>query len=268
MEQQNAAITAGTVTGQKINLVALGVNNGWFDPTFAYKAYVDYAYKNTYNQLIGASDYASYMSDYNTQCVPALNACKKSGSNSDCSNAQSVCYEYIEGPLSQVKDFDVYDVREPSNDPYPPATYQSYLTQPSVIKAIGAKSTYQECSNSAGTGFQNTGDNSRSFLPQLSSVVNSGVQTLIWAGDADFICNWYGNQASAEALTFSGQAAFKNKTMTPYTVNGKQGGIFKTQGNLSFIKVFGAGHEVPYYTPALALQAFTQTMQKKAVFST
>jgi len=28
------------------------------------------------------------------------------------------------------------------------------------------------------------------------------------------------------------------------------------------------GHEVPYYQPALALQAFQQTMQKKAISST
>ncbi|KAK8140802.1 hypothetical protein G3M48_001833, partial [Beauveria asiatica] len=31
-EQQNAAIDAGTLTGDKINLVALGINNGWLDP--------------------------------------------------------------------------------------------------------------------------------------------------------------------------------------------------------------------------------------------
>lgn len=31
-EQQNAAIDAGTIKGEKINLVALGINNGWIDP--------------------------------------------------------------------------------------------------------------------------------------------------------------------------------------------------------------------------------------------
>ena len=31
-EEQNAAIVGGSVKGEKINLVALGINNGWFDP--------------------------------------------------------------------------------------------------------------------------------------------------------------------------------------------------------------------------------------------
>jgi carboxypeptidase D len=42
----------------------------------------------------------------------------------------------------QISDFDVYDIREPSDDPHPPATYSTYLTTSSVVKAIGAQSTY------------------------------------------------------------------------------------------------------------------------------
>ena len=116
--------------------------------------------------------------------------------------------------------------------------------------------------------FSSTGDNSRSFLPQLSSVVASGVQTVVWAGDADFICNWFGSQAIANAVTFSGAEAFQAQSLAPYNVNGKQGGTFKAQGSFSFLRVFGAGHEVPYYAPQVALQVFEQTMQGKPLSST
>jgi hypothetical protein len=34
---------------------------------------------------------------------------------------------------------------------------------------------------------------------------------------------------------------------TSYVVNGTAGGLFKTLDNLSWIQVYGAGHEVPYY---------------------
>lgn len=88
---------------------------------------------------------------------------------------------------------------------------------------------------------------SRSFLSQLSTVVSSGVTTLIWSGDADWICNWFGDQAAAEAVSYPGQSQFQSLPLEPYTVNGNQSGTFKNVGGLSFLRVFGAGHEVPYY---------------------
>ena len=130
---------------------------------------------------------------------------------------------------------------------------------------------------------------SRNFIPALSDVVNAGVRTVVvsiipfvllhsnseanandeqWAGDADWICNWVGNQVAAESVSFPGQGAFKAKELASYTVNGVAGGTFKTQDNLSFLKVFGAGHEVPFYTPALALQVFEQTMKGQPLSST
>lgn len=36
-ESQNAAIKAGTATGENINLVAVGINNGWIDPLLQYQ---------------------------------------------------------------------------------------------------------------------------------------------------------------------------------------------------------------------------------------
>ena len=90
----------------------------------------------------------------------------------------------------------------------------------------------------------------------------------MWAGDADWICNWFGNLAAANAVSYSGASAFASKALAPYTVQGTQGGTFKTVDNLSFLRVFGAGHEVPYYQPALALQVFNQTMMNGALAST
>lgn len=59
--EQNAAIDAGTVTGEKINLIALGINNGWIDPLLQYQAYPIFAYNNTYNQLVTERQYENYM---------------------------------------------------------------------------------------------------------------------------------------------------------------------------------------------------------------
>lgn len=268
-ETQNAAIAKGTVTGENIDLIALGINNGWYDPTLQYKAYIDYAYNNTYDQLITTAQYNSYLNTYTKKCEPALEECPATtGTDSECKSADTLCYDDIEGPLSEIGNFDVYDIREPSNDPYPPETYVTYLQTASVVKAIGAQSTYAECPTAPYLKFSKSGDDSRSFLDTLSTVVQSGIRVLIWAGDADFICNWMGGHAVANAISYNGSTAFNAATEVPYTVDGVSGGTFKTVDNLSWLKVFEAGHEVPYYQPEVALQVFKQTMSKEAISST
>lgn len=88
---------------------------------------------------------------------------------------------------------------------------------------------------------------SRSFLDTLSTVVQSGIQVLIWAGDADWICNWFGGLNVADSIQYSGSSTFASTAVQSYTVSGKAGGEFKNVDNLSWLRVFGAGHEVPYY---------------------
>ena len=156
---QNKGISNGSVQGENINIVALGINNGWFDPIIQYKAYIDFSANNTYKQLISASQASSYESTYENECLPALQQCSSlTSSNDACTNAQSVCAQDIQSPLSEAGDFDVYDVRAPSNDPNPPETYATYLADKTVMNAIGAQSTYQECPDAPYNKFSSTGD--------------------------------------------------------------------------------------------------------------
>ncbi|KAF2272698.1 putative carboxypeptidase S1 [Westerdykella ornata] len=255
--------------GQHINIVALGINNGWFDSEIQEAAYALFSLNNTYRPLISKTQYDLYTGRYADYCLPEIQRCAKSGDNMDCSNAQRTCYYTIEGPLySAGPDHDVYDVRAPSNNTEPPPNYIKYLQSSAVMKAIGAKSTYQECPDAPYNKFQTTGDEARSFLAQLGEVVSSGVATLIWAGDADWMCNWFGVLDVANSIPHPGQQEFAAKPLTPYTVNGKVKGSFKAQQNLSFLRVFDAGHLVMYYQPELALQAFIQTMRRDAIEST
>jgi hypothetical protein len=75
-------------------------------------------------------------------------------------------------------------------------------------------------------------------------------------------------QAVLAQLQFAQSAEFNSKFLTPYTVDGVQYGVFKTAGSLSFLNVFDAGHEVPAYQPAPALQAFIQTLSRQPLSST
>ena len=92
-------------------------------------------------------------------------------------------------------------------------------------------------------------EDARSSLPTLSSLLqaNHTLPIILWAGDADWICNWVGNEAVAHAVDFDGQQAFRKKPLQSYTVNGTQRGLVKSVDRFVFMRVFEAGHEVPYY---------------------
>ncbi|PNP78538.1 hypothetical protein FNYG_08168 [Fusarium nygamai] len=265
-EQQNVAIEAGKIKGEKINLVALGINNGWIDPGAQYRDYIEYAANNTYRKLITPTQYSKYLNTYNQKCVPAFAKCPGlTGNDAACGKADDICRKAIESPLEKLADFDAYDIRAPSNDSFPPKTYYTYLSSPSVKKAIGARADYQECGNESFNKFMASGDRARSFLPTLSQVIDSKIQVLIWAGDADWICNWMGNY---RALNSIAPKSFVSAPLKLFTVGGKEYGEFKTCGNLSWLRVYGAGHEVPAYQPEAALAAFIATMSKKPISST
>lgn len=257
----------------------MGINNGWFDAKMQYRAYIDYSANNSYNQILSPSQYSEYMNTFDSDCAPAVEDCYSANSDDACSKAQDMCTDDIENAIISEADFDPYDVRQPENDPFPPGQYTSYLANQTVQDAIGAQSKFQECPSEPFQKFSSTGDSkyiptqpylldkdpgsisvltfrsffsplcpdTRSFLATLSDVVQSGVQVLLWAGDADWICNHMGVAAVADSVDFDGHDDFQGKELQPYTVNGKETGRYKTVGNFTYLQVYAAGHEVPYY---------------------
>ncbi|KAH9215580.1 Alpha/Beta hydrolase protein [Leptodontidium sp. 2 PMI_412] len=232
---QNVAIAVGSLIGQKISLVTLGINNGWFDPIIQEKASIHYSFNNSYKAIISASQHTMYLDSYETYCLPLLKKCGEvTGTDEACEMAHHI----------YVVDMNVYDMRKGFNNPLPPKTYVAYLRRPEVAKAIGAsgKFPFTECSDKLFSKFTKTGDN--------------------------WICNWYGGLESAHAIVYDGAEELKKKRVSTYFVDGVPNGTFKGVENLSWMRVFEAGHHAPYYQLKLALQAFKLTMQRKAVFST
>ncbi|KAH7084019.1 putative carboxypeptidase S1 [Paraphoma chrysanthemicola] len=281
IQEQNRA-----KAGEHINIVALGINNGWHDSIIQTPAYVDFAYNNTYRPFITPAQHTKYKQWYEDYCLPDLLLCNTTGSNFDCATADRACTAVVESPLYNLIDFDLYDIRKPSNNNEPPNNFLAYLKNKDVLRAIGAKRVFEECSAEVSRRFVETGDSecldgcdlvmmlilldSRSYLDELSEVVRSGITTLIWAGDADYICNWYGVFDVANQIEYPGRSAFSTKPLEPYTVGGVARGSFKTQDNLSFLRVYEAGHMVMYYrqlvsVPELSLQVFEQTMRKRVI---
>ncbi|KAI0271165.1 serine carboxypeptidase [Russula aff. rugulosa BPL654] len=271
--QQNDAIWKGTVKGEIINLKVLGIGDGLTDPLSQYPGYIQYAQSNSYHPLVNSSVISAASTAWSQAggCRDQIIACNSGGTDAVCSAAQSFCNEEILGPLSG--NWDVYYVPTANPDPYPPSL-DSYLQSSAVTSKIGSQSTWGETNDNVYAQFAATGDWMRSSLSDLEVVIDSGVRTVIYDGDADFILNYVGVEAMVSSLNTRFSAEFASQSFTTYTVNGKPAGLYKNAGTFSYLRVFGAGHEVPAYMwrdvprGAAALQMFTQIMSDCSLSST
>jgi hypothetical protein len=109
-----------------------------------------------------------------------------------CSTAENWCNLQILEPLSG--NWDVYYVPTANPDPYPPPL-EPYLQSSAVTSKIGSQSTWAQTNYEVYFQFTASGDWMRSSLPNLETVINSGVRTVVYDGDADYICNYMGVEA-------------------------------------------------------------------------
>ena len=83
---------------------------------------------------------------------------------------------------------------EEDPDPYPPPL-DSYLNSSAVTSKIGSHVEWEGVNLGVYFNFAATGDWMRTSLPDLEKVINAGVRTVTYTGDADFIVNFKGVEA-------------------------------------------------------------------------
>ncbi len=94
------------------------------------------------------------------------------------------------------------------------------------------------------------------YVKYVGQILESGVKVLIYAGDADFICNYMGNKAWTLELDWIGKDQFnlaKDKEWTS-KFTGKKAGKYRMAKNFAFLQVYEAGHMVPYDQPEHSLE--------------
>jgi hypothetical protein len=108
-------------------------------------------------------------------------ACNQNLDDSICRKAQATCNVQVLFPLGG--NYDVYYV--PVEDPgsYPP-DFTNYINSDAVRSAIGAETTWSEENSQIYRNFVFTGDFMKSSAPHLEKVINAGIRTSIFAGDA------------------------------------------------------------------------------------
>ncbi|ORX63097.1 alpha/beta-hydrolase, partial [Hesseltinella vesiculosa] len=235
-----------------INLVRVGLGNSLVDPMIQYQYYEPMACRSTYGSVLSKKDCESMQEDLPT-CLALIKKCYMVGSEDDCVTASAFCIKYVQ-TVYKNSNRSLSDIRTSEEIP---ATYTRFLNATSTRKAIGVKLAFQPCSYDVGMGFISSGDAMRNFAPHVASLLNHGVQVLLYAGDADYLCNWMGNYAWSNQLRFQGADDYRLQELQGWRMDGKEVGQAKHGGNLTFVRVYQAGHRVPYYQPEVALQMFT-----------
>ena len=82
----------------------------------------------------------------------------------------------------------------------------------------------------------------RSFLKDIPKLLSSNVSVVMYNGDQDLICNFYGTGAYLNQMTWPGQQGFVKASNHSYVVGGQSAGSIRTYGGLTFVVVYQAGH--------------------------
>ncbi|KAG0646697.1 Serine carboxypeptidase B [Hyphodiscus hymeniophilus] len=253
IETQNKKNISGA---HKISLETVMYRNGWYDPLIQYQAYYNFTVSpgNTY-------DYSPFNASVQSQfynnlygagnCVDQIKDCAARGID------ESIYDNYL--------DRDEYDIRELTPDPFPYAFYVSYLNTPEVQSAIGAFQNYSESSEAVFQAFTATGDDNREdgTLEALRKLLEQGVYVFLYAGDADYNCNWLGGEVVSHEVNATGFscAGYSNITTTDGIVHGQ----VKQAGKFAFSRIYESGHEVPFYQPLAALEIFERAINGKDI---
>lgn len=264
IEQQNELGVPGAT---KIDLKTLLVGNGWYDPMIQYQAFYNFTVSpgNTYDYFPfdAATESMLFENLYGEgMCLDQLKKCRSTGLDTDCAIADQFCMVHVEDLYADALGRDVYDVRELAPDPFPYRFFIDYLNTERVQRAIGAHTNFTAFSYPVGEAFSATGDDARDVdsLADLRGLLARGVAVALYAGDADFDCNWLGGEVVAAAV--GAAAGFDRAGYADLaTSDGAVHGQVRQAGAFSFTRVYDSGHMVPFYQPLAALELFERAIQ-------
>ena len=261
----------------EIRLISLGIMQGCVDDLVQGRFYPIFANNNTYS--ITAMPLVQQQNAANSYlgaggCQELIHSCRDAVSSMDptddgdvavvnqaCSNAQTSCEDSVLAPYL-ASGRNIYDISQQMPDPFPPSTYLEYLNTAEVQAAIGAVVNYTQSSTAVISAFNQTGDYERGGqIRDLAYLLSLGVRVALMYGDRDYICNWLGG----EAVSFS--VAAQSPKYSPFYSAGYAdivvndtyvGGASRQYGNLSFSRIYDAGHLIAAYQPETAFTVFTR----------
>ncbi|KAI3327522.1 carboxypeptidase S1 [Xylariaceae sp. AK1471] len=287
-EEQNMKIENGTWNGTSgenyvLNLDTLILINSCVDRQIMYPYHPHIAYNNTYGiQAVNETIYLSMVDawereggcrDQIADCIEVAqvydpdNVGINATVNKICMDAETFCSTKVRGPYLQYSNNNYYDFATLNPDPFPASFYYLYLNQPHVQAALGVPINFTSASEAVDDAFLGIGDYPRpGWVGDLAYLLENGIKVHLMYGDRDYACNWLGGEAVSLAINYTHTDEFHAAGYTDIVVNDTYvGGQVRQYGNLSFSRVFNAGHEIPSYQPETAYKMFIRALTNKDI---
>jgi cathepsin A (carboxypeptidase C) len=243
---------------RNINLQSVLIGNGLTDGYTQYEYYRPMACGDGGWPAVLNEQECATMDNALPRCQSLIESCYKSESVWSCVPASIYCNNALIGAY-QRSGQNVYDVRKPCGDN--PLCYNEldwiskFLNRQDVMDSLGVEvSKYDSCNFDINRNFLFAGDWMQPFHRLVPGILKE-IPVLIYAGDADFICNWLGNLAWTNKLEWPGQAKYAKTELKDLKLaaDGSKIGQVKSSGNFTFIRLHAGGHMVPYDQPAASL---------------
>ncbi|TDH72948.1 hypothetical protein CCR75_003789 [Bremia lactucae] len=259
-------------TSKHINLKGIAIGNGITQASIQLPHYIDMAEKNAYDILLVNATQLEAMKLEAPKCKAILDQCPQD--KIACFDGVNFCTEKLFIPLLSANR-NPYDIRMPCtrmDDPtkcYDISYVSKYLDSANVRESLGVDSqrvgAWQECNMKVNMAFYMTADLAKPFNMYVADLLDANLRVLVYAGDADLMCNWNGNLAWMLALDWNGKSGFNAAPETAFiSAEGMNAGIVRSFKNqLTFLKVFNAGHMVPQDQPAVALDMMNKFLRNE-----
>lgn len=298
-QEQNDKILNGTADWDTENqthilhLDTLFIINGCVDRYVQWPGYPQMAYNNTYGiKAINESRYEEVLDNLYKEggCLDQIEECRNlslaydptnqgfnTSVNKVCQAAETFCSETIRDPYFDT-DLNYYDVSSPGAASFPPPWYAGWLNQPHVQAGLGVPLNWTQSNSAVSQAFRGIGDYPRpGWKEDLGYLLDSGIKVSLVYGDRDYgmlinspltlsakqiiACNWFGGELLSLAIDYEFSDEFRAAGYAPVVINDTYiGGQVRQHGNLSFTRVYEAGHEVPAYQPETAFKIFQRAL--------
>lgn len=242
---------------RSFNLTSVLIGNGLTDPLTQYEYYEPMACGQGGSDAVLEPDQCQVMNDSLPRCLSLIQACYETNSIWSCVPASIYCNNGQMGPYQRTGR-NVYDVREMCGESslcYDDLQYiDDYLNLPEVKAKLGVEvDKFESCNFDINRNFLLAGDWMKPYHKAVIDLLEADIPVLIYAGDKDFICNWLGNQAWADRLPWSGHEKFEAQPIRDWKAGKNHAGEVKNYKHFTFLRVFEAGHMVPYNQPENSL---------------